>query len=87
MTLPINYATAAVLTESFASETMSVHDDAIMITSDAQRERTLVQIAGFRRALERLHHDQADKGSSTLRVSYEKIVRQLEKANSESTTG
>jgi hypothetical protein len=49
-----------------------------MITSDAQRERTVVQIDGFRRALERLHLDQADKHSVTLRANYELIIKQLE---------
>lgn len=49
-----------------------------MITSDTQRERTVVQVDEFRRGLERLHLDQADKRSVTLRANYEQIIRQLE---------
>jgi hypothetical protein len=43
-----------------------------------QRERTAVQLEGFRRELEQLHLSQPDKRSVTLWANYEQIIRQLE---------
>jgi hypothetical protein len=49
-----------------------------MIQSDTQRERTVIKLAGFRRALERVPAEPMNKRNSTLRASYEQIIRQLE---------
>ena len=49
-----------------------------MIQSDTQRERTVIKLAEFRRALERVLAEQMNKRNSTLRASYEQIIRQLE---------
>jgi DNA-binding Xre family transcriptional regulator len=49
-----------------------------MIKSDAQRDRTLAQIDGFRRALSNLPLAKADKRSKAVRGSYEGKIRQLE---------
>jgi hypothetical protein len=49
-----------------------------MIQGDAQRERTLIKVAGFRRALDRIAAEPANKRSSAIRASYEQIIRQLE---------
>lgn len=49
-----------------------------MIKSDAQRERTAAQLAGFRRALTRLQPDSAHKRSAAVRASYEGMIRHLE---------
>jgi hypothetical protein len=52
--------------------------DDFMITSDTQRERTVVQLEGFRRELEGLDLDQSDKRSVTLRANYKQVIKQLE---------
>jgi len=49
-----------------------------MIKSDAQRERTVVQIEGFRRALAGLGQEKGGKRSAAIRGSYEGMIRQLE---------
>ena len=49
-----------------------------MIKSDAQRERTLAQIEGFRRALSKLAEAKPGKRSDAIRGSYEGMIRQLE---------
>ena len=49
-----------------------------MIKSDAQRERTVAQIEGFRRALGKVAEEKADKRSAAIRGSYEGMIRQLE---------
>ena len=49
-----------------------------MIKSDAQRERTVIQIEGFRRALEKAAEEKSGKRSAALRGSYEGMIRQLE---------
>jgi len=49
-----------------------------MIKSDAQRERTVAQIDGFRRALTKVAEEQPGKRSAALRGSYEGMIRQLE---------
>ncbi len=49
-----------------------------MIKSDAQRERTAAQLAGFRRALTRVQPDSAHKRSAAVRASYEGMIRHLE---------
>jgi HTH-type transcriptional regulator/antitoxin HigA len=49
-----------------------------MIKSDAQRERTLVQIEGFRRALAEAEQAKPGKRSAAIRGSYEGMIRQLE---------
>jgi HTH-type transcriptional regulator / antitoxin HigA len=49
-----------------------------MIKSDAQRDRTLVQIEGFRQALVSVEHTTPGKRSAAVRASYEGIIRQLE---------
>jgi HTH-type transcriptional regulator/antitoxin HigA len=49
-----------------------------MIKSDAQRERTVAQIEGFRRALDTVDKGIPGKRSATVRGSYEGMVRQLE---------
>src|SRR5215831_16223409 len=49
-----------------------------MIKSDAQRERTVTQIEGFRRALAKVAKDKPGKRSDAIRGSYEGMVRQLE---------
>ena len=48
-----------------------------MIKSDTQRQRTVVQLAGFRRALTRIQPD-GTKRSRAVRASYEGVIRQLE---------
>jgi HTH-type transcriptional regulator/antitoxin HigA len=48
-----------------------------MIKSDAQRDRTLTQIEGFRQALAKVEHTPG-KRSATLRGSYQSMIRQLE---------
>jgi hypothetical protein len=40
-----------------------------MIKSDAQRERTVAQIEGFRRALAKVAEERAGKGSAAVRGS------------------
>ena len=49
-----------------------------MIKSDAQRERTAAQIAGFRQALAQVDQDMTGKRASAARGSYEGMIRQLE---------
>ncbi len=49
-----------------------------MIKSDAQRERTLVQIEGFRKALAQAEQQMSGKRAATVRASYESMIRQLE---------
>jgi HTH-type transcriptional regulator / antitoxin HigA len=49
-----------------------------MIKSDAQRERTVAQIGGFRRALTKVAEEKPGKRSTALRGSYEGMIRQLE---------
>ena len=48
-----------------------------MIKTDAQRERTLVQIEGFRRALAQAA-ELSGKRAVAVRASYESMIRQLE---------
>ena len=48
-----------------------------MIKTNAQRERTLVQIAGFQRALNGVDH-RASKRSIAIRRTYEQVIRELE---------
>jgi HTH-type transcriptional regulator/antitoxin HigA len=49
-----------------------------MIRSDAQRERTAAQIAGFREALAKVDSEMTGKRAATVRGSYEGMIRQLE---------
>jgi len=49
-----------------------------MIKSDAQRDRTLAQIQGFRRALAKAEQERPGKRSAAIRGSYEGMIRQLE---------
>jgi HTH-type transcriptional regulator/antitoxin HigA len=49
-----------------------------MIKSDAQRERTLAQIQGFRKALARVGQEKPGKRSKAVRESYASVIRQLE---------
>lgn len=49
-----------------------------MIKSDAQRERTAAQIAGFRQALANVAQEKPGKRSAAIRGSYEGMIRQLE---------
>ena len=49
-----------------------------MIKSDAQRDRTLAQIEGFRRALVKVDEEKPGKRSAAIRGSYESMIRQLE---------
>ena len=49
-----------------------------MIKSDAQRERTVAQIEGFRRALAKVAEEKPAKRSVAIRGSYEGMIRQLE---------
>ncbi|HWR52416.1 MAG TPA: helix-turn-helix domain-containing protein [Bryobacteraceae bacterium] len=49
-----------------------------MIKSDAQRERTLVQLEGFRKALGEAGKQMSGKRLATIRASYGSIIRQLE---------
>jgi HTH-type transcriptional regulator/antitoxin HigA len=49
-----------------------------MIKSDAQRERTVAQIEGFRQALTKVEQEQLGKRSAAIRGSYEGMIRQLE---------
>ena len=49
-----------------------------MIKTDAQRERTLVQIEGFRRALAKADYEASGKRAAAIRGSYESIIHQLE---------
>jgi len=49
-----------------------------MIKSDAQRERTVAQIEGFRRALAKVTEEEPSGRSAVLRASYEGMIQQLE---------
>jgi HTH-type transcriptional regulator/antitoxin HigA len=49
-----------------------------MIKSDAQRERTAVQIEGFRQALTTAEREMTGKRAVAIRGSYEGMIRQLE---------
>ena len=49
-----------------------------MIKSDAQRERTVAQLEGFRQALAKVAQDKPAKRSAAIRGSYESMIRQLE---------
>ena len=49
-----------------------------MIKSDAQRERTVVQIEGFKQALAKAAGEKPGKRSAAIRQSYEGVIRQLE---------
>lgn len=49
-----------------------------MIKSDAQRERTMAQIEGFRLALGRVTREAHGKRAAAIRGSYEGMIRQLE---------
>jgi HTH-type transcriptional regulator/antitoxin HigA len=49
-----------------------------MIKSDAQRDRTVAQIEGFRRALAKAEVEEPGKRSDAIRGSYEGMIRQLE---------
>jgi HTH-type transcriptional regulator/antitoxin HigA len=49
-----------------------------MIKSDKQRERTIAQIEGFRRALAKAEKEISGKRSAAVRGSYESMIRQLQ---------
>ena len=49
-----------------------------MIKSDAQRERTMIQIEGFRQALGKVAHEKPGKRPAAIRGSYAGMIRQLE---------
>lgn len=49
-----------------------------MIKTDAQRERTLVQIEGFRRALTQTEEEMSGKRAAAVRAGYGSMIRQLE---------
>jgi HTH-type transcriptional regulator/antitoxin HigA len=49
-----------------------------MIKSDAQRERTVAQIEGFRQALAKVAQDTPAKRSAAIRGSYQSMIGQLE---------
>jgi HTH-type transcriptional regulator/antitoxin HigA len=49
-----------------------------MIKSDAQRDRTLAQVEGFRRALAKVEEETPGKRFAAIRGSYESVIRQLE---------
>jgi len=49
-----------------------------MIKSDAQRDRTLTQIAGFRQALANTEQEKPRKRAAAIRGSYREMIRQLE---------
>ncbi len=49
-----------------------------MIKNDAQRERTVAQIEGFRRALAKIAEEKAGRRTDAIRGSYEGMLRQLE---------
>ena len=54
-----------------------------MIKSDAQRQRTLAQVEGFRQALAKVAQDKPVKRTAAIRGSYESMIRQLEAELSE----
>jgi HTH-type transcriptional regulator / antitoxin HigA len=49
-----------------------------MIKTDAQRNRTLVQIEGFQRALVQAAEELSGKRAAAVRANYESMIRQLE---------
>jgi HTH-type transcriptional regulator/antitoxin HigA len=49
-----------------------------MIKSEAQKERTVIQIEGFRRALAKAVQEKHGKRAAAIRGSYEGMIRQLE---------
>ena len=49
-----------------------------MIKSDAQRERTLAQIDGFRQALAKVEQEASGKRANILAASYRTMLRDLE---------
>jgi HTH-type transcriptional regulator / antitoxin HigA len=49
-----------------------------MIKSDAQRDRTVAQIDGFRRALVNVKAKMSGKRAATVAASYESMIHQLE---------
>lgn len=49
-----------------------------MIKSDAQRDRTLVQIEAFRQAVAKVHMEKPGKRTAAICGSYEGMIRQLE---------
>jgi HTH-type transcriptional regulator/antitoxin HigA len=49
-----------------------------MIKSEAQRERTAVQIEGFRQALVKVEREMTGMRAATVRGSYQSMIRQLE---------
>jgi HTH-type transcriptional regulator/antitoxin HigA len=49
-----------------------------MIKSDAQRDRTLAQLEGFRQALAKVEAEKPGKRSAAIRGSYQGMIRQLE---------
>ena len=49
-----------------------------MIKSDAQRERTLAQIDGFRQALAKVEQETSGKRADILAANYQTMVRDLE---------
>jgi HTH-type transcriptional regulator / antitoxin HigA len=49
-----------------------------MIKSDAQRERTVAQIEGFRKALIKVAEEKPGKRSAAISGSYEGMIRELE---------
>jgi len=49
-----------------------------MIKSDAQRERTEAQIKGFQQALAKVDREMTGKRATTVRGSYEGMIRQME---------
>ena len=49
-----------------------------MIKTDAQRDRTVVQIDGFRHALAKSAEKASGKRATAIRGSYEGVIRQLE---------
>jgi len=49
-----------------------------MIRSDAQRDRTVAQIEGFRRALAKVKAETTGKRTTVVSASYESMLQQLE---------
>ncbi len=49
-----------------------------MIKSDAQRERTVAQIEGFRQALAKVEQETSTRRFKAVRESYESMIQQLE---------
>ena len=49
-----------------------------MIKNDAQRERVIAQIDGFRQALAKVEQEAAGKRATILAASYQAMIRDLE---------